>query len=546
VARERGKGSFVTSFTDRRQRDEHTRPGRHGRWKSGTHAKKATPGRQEESGSSGRGLHWPRGGRLRIALLVGDLTAVAVAWLVAFAATGVLVSRPVAAIGLTAFVAVLSACLAAHWGLYLARVSSVRSAELAALFRVSVIGCIGGWLAARAALQGVWWGAAVSASVLAFVFLVALRNAFAVWLKARRKNGHYCRRILLVGRDEASDELLELVLDQPELGYRVVGFVGPSADTYADFAVERVGTYADVKDAVKQQDANGVIVAASALGNWALRVSLCEMVEDGVHVQVSTGLQGLDHRRLRASTVGYEPVMYLEPSATTTWWEREAKRAMDLAIGGIGFLLALPVLVLAALAIKLDDGGPVFFRQERIGRYGTPFRLFKLRTMVVDAERRLDELSAVNERTGPLFKTSGDPRVTRVGRFLRATSIDEVPQLINVLKGEMSLVGPRPPLASEYEQFDEEHQQRQQLLPGITGLWQLEARDNPSFRTYRRLDLYYLRNWSLSLDLMILLLTVYTVVTSMLLRSGSDATQQAAVTPSEPAALPVDPPATVA
>jgi exopolysaccharide biosynthesis polyprenyl glycosylphosphotransferase len=479
--------------------------------------------------------------------MLGDLFAVAAAWLFAFAVTGVLVDRPVPAIGLTVFVSALAACLAAHWGLYLARVSSVRSAELAALFRVSVGICIGGWLAARAALEGVWWGAAVLASVLAFVLLAATRNAFAVWLKSRRKAGHYCRRILLIGRDEASDELLELVLDQPELGYRVVGHVGPSADTYADFGVERVGSYADVQEAVRHQGANGVIVAASALGNWALRVSLCEMVEAGMHVQVSTGLQGLDHRRLRASTVGYEPVMYLEPSATTTWWEREAKRAMDLVLAGVGLLFALPVIVLAAIAIKLDDHGPVFFRQERIGRFGKPFHLFKLRTMVVDAESRLQELEARNQRTGPLFKSASDPRITRVGRFLRATSLDEVPQLINVLKGEMSLVGPRPPLASEYEQFDEELQQRQQLLPGITGLWQLEARDNPSFRTYRRLDLYYLRNWSLSLDLMILLLTAYTVVTSVVLHSSSELVDQVPVVPTDAAeSIAVDPSATVA
>ena len=132
--------------------------------------------------------------------------------------------------------------------------------------------------------------------------------------------------------------------------------------------------------------------------------------------------------------------------------------------------------------------------------------------MDTDAETKLASLVGDNQRDGPLFKLGVDPRVTRPGRILRATSLDELPQLFNVLKGQMSLVGPRPPLASEFDQFDDELQQRQQLTPGITGLWQLEARDNPSFRAYRRLDLFYLRNWSISLDLMILLLTVYTVL----------------------------------
>jgi exopolysaccharide biosynthesis polyprenyl glycosylphosphotransferase len=465
---------------------------------------------------------WARGGRLRLVLIACDVLAVASAWLLVFAVGGQLWSQPFVVVGLTAFVSVLAACLAAHWGLYLARVNSVRSAELAALFRVSVGIAIGAWLAARAALHGVWWAEAVFASLLTFVLMAATRTVFAVWLKARRKAGNHCRRILLVGRDEASDELLELVLDQPELGYRVVGYVGQSSDTYADFGVERVGGYAEVEAAVNERGANGVIVAASALGNWTLRFALCDMVESGIHVQVSTGLQGLDHRRLRASTVGYEPVMYLEPSVTNTWWERQAKRVMDVVLASVGMVLALPVLIAAAIAIKLDDGGPIFFRQERVGRYGKSFRLFKLRTMVVDAEARLAEIAAMNGRTGPLFKSATDPRITRVGRFLRASSLDEVPQLINVLRGEMSLVGPRPPLASEYEQFDDELRHRQELMPGITGLWQLEARDNPSFRTYRRLDLFYLRNWSLSLDLMILLLTTYTILTSMVLRTRQD------------------------
>jgi exopolysaccharide biosynthesis polyprenyl glycosylphosphotransferase len=457
-----------------------------------------------------------------LVLIACDVSAVASAWLITFALAGELWGRPTMVVGLTVFVAVFGACLAAHWGLYLARVNSVRSAELAALLRVSVGVAIGGWLAARAALHGVWWAEAVLASLLAFVLLAATRTVFAVWLKARRRAGHHCRRILLVGRDEASDELLELVFDQPELGYRVVGYVGHGDDTYTDFGVERAGGYAEVEAAVNEHGANGVIVAASALGNWALRFALCDMVERGIHVQVSTGLQGLDHRRLRASTVGYEPVMYLEPGVTNSLWERQATRAMDLVLAGVGMVLALPVLTMAAIAIKLDDGGPVFFRQERVGRYGRSFRLFKLRTMVVDAEARLTELVGMNERTGPLFKSATDPRITRVGRFLRSSSLDEVPQLINVLKGEMSLVGPRPPLASEFEQFDDELRHRQELMPGITGLWQLEARDNPSFRTYRRLDLFYLRNWSLSLDLMILLLTAYTILTSMVLRTRQD------------------------
>jgi lipopolysaccharide/colanic/teichoic acid biosynthesis glycosyltransferase len=179
------------------------------------------------------------------------------------------------------------------------------------------------------------------------------------------------------------------------------------------------------------------------------------------------------------------------------------------------------VLALAAVVIKLQDRGPIFFTQERVGQQGRPFKLWKLRTMVVDAEERLHEVAADNVRQGPLLKVQRDPRVTRIGHFLRSTSIDELPQLWNVLRGDMSTVGPRPALPHEVAAFDDELLERHNVRPGITGLWQVEARDNPSFASYRRLDLFYVKNWSISLDLVILILTAQSVV-SRALRSMVD------------------------
>jgi lipopolysaccharide/colanic/teichoic acid biosynthesis glycosyltransferase len=155
----------------------------------------------------------------------------------------------------------------------------------------------------------------------------------------------------------------------------------------------------------------------------------------------------------------------------------------------------------------------VLFKQTRVGTNGVHFKLYKFRTMVVDAEARLGALAERNDRSGPLFKMANDPRVTRVGRFLRASSLDELPQVFNVLRGDMSLVGPRPALPAEVAMFDEELRDRTRVKPGITGLWQIEARDNPSFTAYRRLDLYYVENWSVSLDIVILLATVEHVIT---------------------------------
>jgi lipopolysaccharide/colanic/teichoic acid biosynthesis glycosyltransferase len=170
------------------------------------------------------------------------------------------------------------------------------------------------------------------------------------------------------------------------------------------------------------------------------------------------------------------------------------------------------VLFIAAIAIKLDTPGPVIFKQERVGRDGRRFRVFKLRTMVADAEDRLEEVAHLNEADGPLFKVREDPRITRVGRLLRKTSVDELPQLINVLRREMSMVGPRPALPREVLGWDPELRTRLRVRPGITGMWQVNGRSESSFEDYQRLDLYYVDNWSLVTDLMILVKTVPAVL----------------------------------
>ena len=245
----------------------------------------------------------PRGGRLRFVLLGSDALAVALAWFLVLFVGGTLFQNPWPSIAL--MVGVVRSWRsdspptgASIWR----RVNTVRSAELAALLRIAVIVSVVGWFSARGKFgASPWWVSAVIAGMLTFLFLAASRSAFDAWIKSRRRAGAYCRRIVLVGRDEAAVELLELVEDQPELGYRIVGFVGPRFEAdEAEFPVNWVADYADLKETVADREANGVIVAASALGERALRSVLCDLVEAGVHVQVSTGLQGLDHRRLRA------------------------------------------------------------------------------------------------------------------------------------------------------------------------------------------------------------------------------------------------------
>lgn len=193
-------------------------------------------------------------------------------------------------------------------------------------------------------------------------------------------------------------------------------------------------------------------------------------------------------------------------------WAVKLKRVIDVLLSSGLLLCCLPLMAVLALAIRLDSPGPAIYRSRRIGRNGKPFWCLKLRTMVAGADQLRGKLTAKNHRDGILFKVADDPRITRVGRILRKYSADELPQLWNVLKGEMSLVGPRPALAEEVAQFRYEHLERLTVTPGITGLWQVEARRDPSFQAYIRLDLAYVRNWSPWLDCKILLRTISVVM----------------------------------
>jgi exopolysaccharide biosynthesis polyprenyl glycosylphosphotransferase len=188
------------------------------------------------------------------------------------------------------------------------------------------------------------------------------------------------------------------------------------------------------------------------------------------------------------------------------------KRVLDITVSTIALVVGLPVMLAIAIAVRMDSEGTTFYKAQRIGRKGRAFSCYKFRTMVHNADKLKAELEHMNERDGVLFKIANDPRITRVGRVLRKYSLDELPQFYNVLKGDMSLVGPRPPMAAEVEQYDIAHLRRLDVLPGITGLWQVEARQDPSFDSYISLDTAYVENWNLMMDLRILARTVGVVL----------------------------------
>jgi exopolysaccharide biosynthesis polyprenyl glycosylphosphotransferase len=192
--------------------------------------------------------------------------------------------------------------------------------------------------------------------------------------------------------------------------------------------------------------------------------------------------------------------------------KRFAKRTFDLVVGTLFIIVGAPLWLLITLAIKLDSRGPVFYRQMRVGRGGRVFSMYKFRSMRDGADAHLEGLLEHNEATGPLFKIRNDPRVTRVGRFLRKYSLDEFPQLLNVMRGEMSLVGPRPPLPNEVDAYSDHHRRRLEVLPGMTGLWQVSGRSTLTFEEMVRLDLLYIENWSVGFDLALLMRTVPAVL----------------------------------
>ena len=459
---------------------------------------------------------------LRRVLVLLDAAAAALAWAVGLSIPGglpatrgheLLVSAAAASL-LT--IATLVAMGGQH--LYLSRVCGIRSVEIVGLARAAAIVGLVALVLPRAMPVEVGLPSALLGAFLAFILLNIVRSGYRQWLQGARRVGRFVRPVVVVGTNEEGYDLVRLVQHHPELGYRIAGVIGDVASYHRlGFDVPHLGSTdgsgGDVLDIVEACGANGAMVAASATHPDALNRLTRSLVAGGIHVHLSSGLRGIDHRRIRHQPLAHEPLFYLEP-ITLARWQLSVKRILDLILATVGgVLLALPVVAVAAVLIKLHDRGPVFFRQTRIGHKGRPFTCIKLRTMAVGAEERYSELArAMAGRDGPLVKLNADPRVTPIGRVLRATSIDELPQLLNVLKGEMSLIGPRPAQASEVAEFDDDLLLRHEVRPGISGLWQVEARDNPSFAAYKRYDLFYIENWSIGLDVAILFATIQHLV----------------------------------
>lgn len=353
---------------------------------------------------------------------------------------------------------------------------------------------------------------------LGTVGLLASRWSWRRWLSERRSEGTHGARVLVVGSRVAAAAMQRQLTRDVRAGYRVVGVCVPGlhpvhgdrrgrrpGDTQPpdDPALPVLGDATAVRAAILASGADTVVVSNTEhLGPDGMRTLAWELDELDVDLVVAPGVVDVAGSRLAIHPVAELPLLHVE-QPQYEGAGRLGKWLLDVTLATVGLVLTAPVLLVAAIAVKLTSPGPLFHRADRVGLRGTTFPMLKLRSMVVDADARVSALAAANDGAGPLFKMHDDPRVTPVGRILRRFSIDELPQLVNVLRGQMSIVGPRPPLPRETAAWTGDVHRRMLVKPGITGLWQVSGRSDLSWEDSVRLDLSYVENWSLVGDLVI-------------------------------------------
>jgi exopolysaccharide biosynthesis polyprenyl glycosylphosphotransferase len=350
--------------------------------------------------------------------------------------------------------------------------------------------------------------------VWAFLFItlfVGFARLARRWLLATMyRRGIWVDRVLVVGSGEAGRSLIRTLMARPDLGYQAVGYLvdGDQENNIGLGLIPHLGSYGDLERVLLEYPNLHTTFIALPGEMHQIVVRLLDICErHGVRAQVVPDLLQISLHRVEFSNMGGIPMLGMRELSINRF-ERILKRLLDLAIM---LIVALPTLIfggLIAIAIKLDSPGPVIYSSWRVGRNGKPFLMYKFRSMVVDAEKQKEALLELNEADGPLFKIKDDPRLTRVGRLIRRTSLDELPQFYNILIGNMSLVGPRPPLPEEVAQYKPWHLQRLSVIGGLTGLWQVSGRADLTFDELCLLDIYYIENWSLSLDIRLMLQTV--------------------------------------
>jgi exopolysaccharide biosynthesis polyprenyl glycosylphosphotransferase len=403
------------------------------------------------------------------------------------------------------------------FGLYRSRRLSTAESELVAAFKAASVATLLIVLAAvlfhirmvTADFFLVFWGVSAGTCVLSRMLLQAL-------LRRIRLSGRNLRYVLVAGTNARAVEFARRIEAKPERGYRIIGFVDEEWNGTAEFkssGYTLACNFAELPDFLRRTVVDEIMMALPIRSGYLCASQIAALCEDhGITLRFLPKIFDLKIPQSRAEEFDDDSLITLYPGAGEGW-QHLAKRALDISIS-LGLLLLLsPFLAVIALAVKLTSSGPVFFVQKRVGLNKRTFSTYKFRTMVDGAELKLAEIESLNQVSGPVFKIENDPRVTPVGRLLRKSSIDELPQLLNVLKGDMSLVGPRPLPIRDYKGFNQDwHRRRLSVRPGITCLWQVNGRSSIPFEEWMELDMHYIDNWSLWLDLKILLKTIPAVL----------------------------------
>ena len=352
---------------------------------------------------------------------------------------------------------------------------------------------------------------------IAAAFVGGLRMSVYRLSRRFRRRGINAKSLLVIGGGARSEQLIKKINQKSELGYRILGYLDstPSFSRRQVAGVPWIGNIEDLRAIIDDEVVDEVAIALPIKSHYAqIKTAIAQLEEQGVVVHLLSDFFPHQLARIEPQNFQGMPLLSLH-SAPAVCWRTEVKRIVDV-FGAIALLtLCAPLFVVIAILIRLDSRGAIFFTQERMGYNKRRFRMIKFRTMVADAEARLEAIEHLNEKQGPIFKIRKDPRITPIGGILRKFSLDELPQLINVLLGDMSLVGPRPLSIRDGSRLEECWQKRRfSVSPGMTCLWQISGRSNLSFEEWVALDLKYIDSWSLQLDWLILLKTIPAVLTA--------------------------------
>ncbi len=345
---------------------------------------------------------------------------------------------------------------------------------------------------------------------LIILFLVAAR-IIETWIKASlRKRGIGITRLLVVGAGTQGRLIMQNLVAQPDLGFQVVGFVDDQrTEDFGPF--KALGTLDDIPRLIVDAAADEVVIALPSASHRKIVEIMMHCDREGLGFRIVPDFYELSLSKVDINEINGIPLIGVR-EASIQGWNLLLKRLMDVAVSLCVLVMFSPIIAIIALAISLDSSGPILFTQTRVGKEGRRFQFYKFRSMKVGAERELEALEDQNEATGPIFKIKNDPRLTRAGRALRRLSLDELPQFYNILMGDMSLVGPRPPIPREVERYEDWHFKRLDVSPGLTGMWQVSGRSDLSFDEMVLLDIWYIENWSLGLDFKIMMRTIPAVL----------------------------------